>query len=261
MKGWIAAGAAVTAAAMAVRSGFTRLPEPFPGPTDRPQLQGVTPMPDLPAPVHRYLQTVAPDLPRMTSAVITGRLTMLMQGVRIPGRWRFSHSVGLGYRHDMELTFFGRKVATGTETFIDGHARLDLPTGLVENEPRVDSASLQSLWGEYLWLPSVLATAQWEAVDSNAARLLVPGVPEMTAYFDAETGLLQRFETLRWRDAADPEPLPWISRNVAWTRIQGIGVPAVSAVQWADQKQPWLRLSVDDVVWNVPVELEPGSGS
>lgn len=216
-------------------------------------------MPDLPAPVRRYLETVAPDLPTMTSAVVTGRLTMVMRGVHVPGRWRFSHSVGVGYRHDMELTLFGRRVATGTETYVDGHARLDLPTGLVENEPRVDTASLQSMWGEYLWLPSVLAADTWEAIDDHRARLVLAEAAPMTAHFDPETGLLQRFETVRWRDAADPEPLPWISRNIAWTRFEGVGVPAVGAVQWADQKQPWLRLSVDDVVWNGPVDLLSGS--
>ena len=29
--------------------------------------------------------------------------------------------------------------------------------------------------------------------------------------------------------------------------------PAVGSVQWADQPQPWLRLSIDDVVWNADV--------
>jgi hypothetical protein len=254
MKGWIAAGALAAAGAAVLRSGLKQLPEPFSVTTSTPSLDS-NPLPEVPTPVYRFLETVAPELPTMTSAVITGRLTMVMQGVHIPGRWRFSHVVGTGYRHDMELTLFKRRIMTGTETFIDGHARLDLPTGLVENEPKVDSASTQSMWGEFLWLPSVLATGQWEAIDDQTARLLVPGAAPMVAWFDPETGLLQRFETVRWRDAGDPEPLPWVSRNIAWTRVQGIGVPAVGAVQWGDQKDPWLRLSVDDVVWNVPVEL------
>ena len=111
------------------------------------------------------------------------------------------------------------------------------------------------MWGEFLWLPSVLAAGQWEGMDDTRARLHVQGAAPMVAYFDEGTGLLDRFETIRWRDAGDAEPLPWASRNLAWTRFEGIGVPAVGAVQWLDQKQPWLRLSVDDVVWNVPVEL------
>jgi hypothetical protein len=256
MKGWIAAGAAAALGAYSLHKGLSRLPAPFPpSPLRTPDLDS-NPIPALPAPVRRFLETVAPDVPTMTSAIITGRLTMRLGSVTVPGRWRFSHEVGRGYQHDMELTVFGRKVAAGVETFIDGHARLDLPTGLIENQPNVNSASTQSMWGEFLWLPSVLATGQWEAIDEQTARLLVPGAAPMVAWFEPETGLLQRFETVRWRDAADPEPLPWVTRNIAWTRFDGIGVPAVAAVQWLDQQEPWLRLSVDDVVWNVPVDLD-----
>lgn len=254
MKGWIAAGAAVGAGALALRQGMKSLPSPFPGPARIP-LTDSHPMPDLPVPVRRYLETVAVDLPTMSTAVVTGRLTMRLGGAYVPGRWRFTHEVGRGYRHDMELTVFGRKVATGTETFIDGHARLDLPTGLVEGQPNIDSAAAQSMWAEFVWLPSVLATGQWEPVDENCARLIVPAAAPILAWFDPTTALPQRFETVRWRDAADPEPLPWATRNIAWTRFDGLGVPAVAAVQWLDQKQPWLRLSVDDIAWNVPVEL------
>lgn len=252
----MAAGAAVAVGTgVALRQAVKRLPEPFEASPLRTEPMTAQPMPDLPDPVRRYLQTVAPEVPLMTSAVVTGRLTMRLGAVAVPGRWRFTHEVGVGYRHDFELTLYGRRVATGTETFVHGHARLDLPTGLVANETRIDSASAQSLWGEFVWLPSVLADAEWEPIDSRSARLVVPGATPMVAWFDEQTGLLSRFETVRWRDAGDAEPVPWVTRNVAWTRINGVGVPAVSVVQWSDQKQPWLKLSLDDVVWNVPVDL------
>jgi hypothetical protein len=253
MKGWIAAGA-VAAGAVAARRVLKHLPEPYPspGPTGPWQSQA---MPDLPEPVAAYLRTVAPDLPVMTSAVAIGRFTMRLGGVAVPGRWRFTHDVGLGYRHEMDIVVMGRRVAGGDERFVDGHARLDLPGGVVEG-PTVDSAALLSMWAEYLWLPSVLATATWEPIDAVSARMLVPGGEQpLLAWFDPETHLLTRFETQRWRDAGDPGPRPWSTGNLAWTRINGIGVPAVGAVQWGDQRQPWLRLSLDDVAWNLPVTL------
>jgi hypothetical protein len=258
MKGWIAAGT-VAVGAVAVRQGLKALPEGFPAyPQQTPPLE-YRPLPDLPDPVRRYLEVVVgPELPVLTTAVASGRLIMRMKGVQIPGRWRFSHIVGEGYRHDMELTVFGRKVAEGHEWFVDGAAVLDLPTGRVEGEPTVDSAARLSMWGEYLWAPSALADARWEPIDETRARMWVPDSDQpLTAWFNPETQLLDRFETIRWRDAGDPEPLPWITSNLAWTRISGIGVPAVGAVQWGDMSQPWLRLSLDDVVWNVDVELQP----
>ncbi len=256
MKRWIAAGAAVAAGTMAVRKGLRTVPPPF-ATFDRPAPElRVAPMPEgLPAPVQRYLEVVVGDtLPVQDSAVISGRMTMRL-GAPLPGRFRFSHIVGRGYRHYMEVMPFGRKLMTGQEWYLDGHARLDLPMGQVENQPRVDRAANLSMWGEYVWLPGALVDprARWEEIDDVSARLVVPqadGPDALVAFFDPGSGLLDRLEGLRWRSPQDAEPIRWVTRNHAWTRIGGIGVPAVSSVQWADQKQPWLKLSLDDVVWN-----------
>lgn len=256
MKRWIAAGAAVAAGTLAVRKGLRTVPPPF-DPFDRPAPPPQRgPIPDgLPEPVQRYLEVVAGDtLPVHSSAVISGRMTMRL-GAALPGRFRFSHVVGRGYRHYMEVMPFSRRIMTGQEWYLDGHARLDLPMGLVENQPRVDRAANLSMWGEYVWLPGALtaARATWEPIDAVSARLVVPqadGPDTLLAFFDPGTGLLERWEALRWRSPQDPEPIRWVTRNHAWTRIDGIGVPALSSVQWADQRQPWLRLSLDDVVWN-----------
>lgn len=254
MKRWIAAGAAAAATAVAAHRALSKLPEPFPNPQPGPAFEP-QPMPDLPEPVAAYLHTVAPDLPVMRSAVTIGRFTMRLGRLQVPGRWRFTHEVGRGYRHEMDITALGRRVARGDERYLDGHAELDLP-GRVTSGPKIDAAAHLSMWGEYVWLPSVLATAQWEEIDAVSARMRVPGSDQpLLARFDPQTHLLTRFETLRWRGADDPEPLPWATTNLAWTRISGIGVPAVATVQWGDQKQPWLRMSLDDAVWNVPVDL------
>ncbi|MEZ5184185.1 MAG: DUF6544 family protein [Candidatus Nanopelagicales bacterium] len=257
MRGWIAAGVAAGAGAFALRKGLQRMPDalpPFGGGTT--EFDHVSIPPGLPAPVARYLDVVAgPHLPDTRTAVFGGRLTMRMKGVQLPGRWRFSQVVGQGYRHYFEITAFGQRVMTGEEWYLDGHAKLDLPFGVTEGEPNVDRAANIGMWGEYLWLPSALVDprARWEAVADQTARMVVPqadGPDALTGYFDAKTGLLDRFEAIRWRDAADPEPIRWVNRVHAWTRVQGIGVPAVVSVQWADQPRPWLRLSLDEIVWN-----------
>ncbi len=206
----------------------------------------------------RYFEVVCgQQIPLLSGAVFGGRMTMRIKGPALPGRWRFGHVVGTGYRHHMELSVFGRRIVTAQEWYLDGHARLDLPTGVVEGEPTVDRAANLSMWGEYLWLPSALLGGVWEPIDAVSARLVVPqeqGPDSLVAWFDPQSGLLDRFEALRWRDAGDPQPIRWVTRVHAWTRIQGVGVPAVSSVQWGDQAQPWLRLSLDDVVWNVDLD-------
>ena len=255
MKGWIAAGAAVGAGALALRKGLNTVPEPFaPFPGVAPELEYAPVPAGLPEPVARYFEVVCgQQVPLLSSAVFGGRMTMRIKGPALPGRWRFGHVVGTGYRHYMELSVFGRRIVTAQEWYLDGHARLDLPTGVVEGEPTVDRAANLSMWGEYLWLPSALLGGVWEPIDAVSARLVVPqdqGPDSLVAWFDPESGLLDRFEALRWRDVGDPEPIRWVTRVQAWTRIQGVGVPAVASVQWGDQAQPWLRLSLDDVMWN-----------
>ena len=256
------------AGALAVRKGLHTMPLPFEEFPATTRLE-YAPIPNgLPEPVERYLRVAAGDvLPVTRTAVLGGRMSMRIKGPALPGRWRFSHVVGTGYRHYMEVGAFGRRFTTGQEWYLDGHARLDLPMGLVENEPKVDRAANLSMWGEYLWLPSALvdARARWEPIDVVSARLVVPqadGPDTLVAWFDPQTSLVERFEAMRWRDVGDPEPLRWVTRIHAWTRIGGIGVPAVTSVQWGDQSQPWLRLSLDDVVWNAEIyDYLRGSGA
>ena len=45
-------------------------------------------------------------------------------------------------RHDIDVTWFGVPILTVTETYLDGHARLALPFGVVENEPFDESTDL-----------------------------------------------------------------------------------------------------------------------
>ncbi|HQR79095.1 MAG TPA: hypothetical protein PLT68_02625 [Actinomycetota bacterium] len=254
MKRWIAAGAVAVAGAMAVRRGLRTMPQAFPPfAADVPPVQYAPVPADLPEPVARYLQVVAGDrLPLLNTAVITGRMSMRLAGPALPGRFRFAHIAAEGYRHYMEIVPFGRRVMTGQEWYLDGHARLDLPTGTVSDQPRIDQAANLSMWAEYVWLPSALVDPRvtWEAIDAVSARMRVPGDDTLVVFFDEASGLIDRLEALRWRAAGDDEPLRWVTRIHAWTRIDGIGVPAVASLQWGDQAQPWLKLSLDEVVWN-----------
>jgi hypothetical protein len=159
--------------------GLRVKPQPFPAYPERtPALNTVAPPPGLPAPVARFYQTISGDqIPVIESAVITGRAKLRFKGVSFPARLRFTHLAGQGYRHYIEATIFGYPLMKVNESYLDGHARMELPVGIIENEPKVDMAANLGLWGESLWLPSIFLTdprVRWEASDDATVRLVVP---------------------------------------------------------------------------------------
>lgn len=216
---------------------------------------------DLPAPVKRYVRaTLGDHLPRIVSAVLTGRGRLRLAGVTFPARLRFSHAAGRDYHHYIEATWFGYPLLRVNEWYLDGHARLGLPFGAVAGEPKVDQGANLALWGEELfWLPSVLFTdprLRWEAVDASTARLVIPfGADEdqFTVTFDAETGLLRRIEAPRYRSATDTEKIAWWIEPLGWQTLHGLRLPSPVALTWQDERTPWLVMAVEDVAYNVDV--------
>ncbi|MAU00564.1 MAG: hypothetical protein CL608_25755 [Anaerolineaceae bacterium] len=243
-------------------AGLRVQPRPFPAYPQPTQPLSTTALPaDLPAPVARYYQTIIGDeVPVVETAVITGRGTLRFMGITFPARLRFTHDAGQGYRHYIEATIFGLPLLKVNERYLDGQARMQLPVGIIENEPKIDMAANLGLWGESIWLPSIYVTdsrVRWEAIDESSARLIVPFAADkdtFTVYFDPETGLIASMEAMRYKEAASTEKILWQLTPLAWDTYQGNLIPSRSAVTWADEGTPWLVIELDDVAYNVDVQ-------
>ncbi len=237
-------------------------PQPFPAyPAQTPTLSTVPLPTDLPAPVARYYQTVFGDeVPVVETAVINARGSLRFAGITFPARLIFTHEAGQGYRHYIEATLFGFPLMKVNERYLDGQAKMELPGGVVENEPKVDMAANLGLWGESLWFPSIFLTdlrVRWEAVDDTTARLFVPfsdGEDSFTLIFDSETGLLQSMEALRYQDATDTEKIPWLLEPIAWGTYHDMLIPTTSSATWVNEGTPWLIVEIEDVAYNVDVQ-------
>ncbi|MFC2025741.1 DUF6544 family protein [Chloroflexota bacterium] len=241
--------------------GLKVKPKPFePFPAQKRDL-GTFPLPDdLPAPVARYYQAIfGEQIPVVESAVISGRAPMRIFGITLPARFRFSHVAGQDYRHYIETTFFGFPILKINESYLHGSARMELPVGVTENEPKIDQAANLGLWAESIWLPSIFLSdsrVRWEPIDDQSALLVVPfGDDEDTflARFDSQTGLLQFLESMRYREAEDETKILWINEIHAWGDINGHTIPTVGAVTWFDQGSPWAVFTVEGVVFNADV--------
>ena len=249
--------------------GLQVKPKPFPAYPERtPALNTIELPADLPAPVARYYKTIVGDqIPVIESAVITGRAKLRFFGLCFPARFRFVHIAGQDYRHYIEATLFGYPVMKVNEWYLDGNARMELPVGVIENEPKIDMAANLALWGESVWLPSLLITdprVRWEAIDDTTARLVVPFGDEEDAFavtFDPQTGLIHTMEAMRYREATDEVKIPWRNEPLGWQTFHGIKIPSPAAVTWLDEGTPWSVWTIEDVVYNVDVsEFVMGRG-
>ena len=242
--------------------GLQIQPRPFPPyPEQTPDLATVPLPDDLPAPVARFYKTVTGNqVPVIDSAVLNTRGKLRFSGITFPTRFIFTHDAGQNYRHYIEATLFGIPLMKVNETYLDGKARLALPMGVVENEPTIDMAANLGLWGESIWLPTIFITdprVRWEAIDDTTARLIVPyesDEDEFTVFFDTETGLIERMEAMRYREAADPEKHLWILEPYGWTEFNGVLIPSPAAVTWANQGTPWLVVNLEEVAYNVDID-------
>lgn len=242
-------------------AGLLVRPAPFPPYPERTaHLDRVALAPDLPAPVERYFHAVfgGEGVPVVTSAVLTGRAKIRLGRVTFPGRFRFTHQAGRGYRHYIEVTWLGVTLMKLDEWYLEGHARLALPTGVVEGK-QTDSAANLGLWAESVWLPSILATdrrLRWEPVDANTARLVVPsagGEDGFDVGFDHQTGLMAWMQAMRYRDEADRAKIPWRTEMLGWRTFEGVRLPSPSSATWLDQGSPWLVATIEAAVYNVDV--------
>ena len=239
--------------------GLRIQPAPFDAYTAAASPVKTAPLPaGLPKPVERfYRQTYGDEIPVYHSAVVSGRGSVRLMGITFPARWRFTHDAGKAYRHYIETTFYGFPVLKVNEHYLYGHARLEQPFGVEENDPGVDSAANQGLWVETSAFPSVFLTdpkARWEAVDEKTARLYVPfgeGTQEFTVTFDPQTGELVRMDTLRYHDEKVGK-LRWWGEKYQGMGYDGQPTTHLSAT-WEDEGTPWMVCAIEEAVFNTDV--------
>jgi hypothetical protein len=233
--------------------------KPFPAET--PVLDTIALPTGLPAPVERFYRTVYGDrVPVIKTVVIKGHANIKPFGLKLPGRFIFVHNAGRDYRHYIEATWFGLPIMKVNESYVDGVSRFELPVGKYENNPKFTQGAVLGLWAEAAWFPSIWITdsrVRWEIVDEKTALLYVPfGEAEenFVVRFDADTGLLDTLEAMRYRDAApEARKILWFTQNIPGKNLPGSVLSATGSATWLDQGKPWAVFSLEEIDHNVDV--------
>ena len=231
---------------------------PYPQEGNKPETQ---PPPDgLPAPVLSFYSKLYGDnIPVIKSFIVTGRAEMRIMGITFPARFRFTHLAGQGYRHYIELTFFGLPIMKVNEYYLDGKGRLELPFGVEEGEKINQGANL-ALWAESMWMPAIFITdsrPRWQAIDGETAVLFVPfgeGEQQLIVRFDQQTGMIAIMESMRFKGSDNERKTLWINHAARWEERNGTLTPTTASVTWFDEGTPWAVFQVEDVRYNVEVE-------
>ena len=237
-------------------------PKGFPPHPEKTQDLGRVELPSgLPGPVRCYFEAaLGEEIPRIESAVLWGRGRLRIKGLWFPVRFKAYYLPGRSFSRRMEITWFGLPVLRGVDSYIDGRGGLKI-TGLInleETGEKIDQAQNLVLWGEAIWTPSVYLTdprVRWEAVDEKTAQLVVPfgeGHEVFQVKFDPRTGLIREMSALRFRGQEEAKT-PWRVECLDWRPFHGVKVPTRVVGTWADEKRPYVVMTVEGVEYNVDV--------
>jgi hypothetical protein len=211
----------------------------------------------LPEPVVRWLRIARPEREVPPKAIYLagparfkrGRLPYLPLDIRIWTR------LGSARVSELEVRIAGLTLMRGLDAFVDGRGFTRVGSDLSAG-PSVDQGAFHVLFLESLLVPSAWpATLRWQAVSTDSVRVTTPfagGQEEALLNFDPVTGLPSTYETHRFK--TDGRKVPWTAFLGGWRDFGNLLYPSWIEAQWADERQPWLKMRIREARRDPPMD-------
>jgi hypothetical protein len=255
------AGAAALIGASAAGLGVPAPNPKLPESIDKPAFDA--PDPAWPDGLLRWLDVAYRGLvPRVVTAAFSGSGRLrLGRSPWLPVSYRTSHVLGQEFAAELAATWYGRAVLHAHDGYADNRGVTSV-RGQTTYGPGLDQGARPFLWSEAILIPATWALDGVQIEQASATSLNLTVAPTtglagpLTARIDlnSETGLPTRFE-VPWR-AKDPEGVEgvgwWVDYEEWEPSDHGVSVRQ-SAVNWADDPRPWLRLRLTEPALNVDV--------
>jgi hypothetical protein len=156
---------------------------------------------------------------------------------------------------ELEVRIAGLTVMRGLDAFVDGHGFTRVGSEL-STGPAVDQGAFHVLLLESLLVPSAWPpTLIWEPVSADTVRVTTPfagGHEEALLTFNPVTGLPREYRTDRFK--ADGRKVSWTALLDDWRDFGNLFYPSWIEAQWADERQPWLKMEIIEARRDPPMD-------
>lgn len=212
----------------------------------------------LPKPVQRWVSLASrPDRPVPRIIYLEGPARFKRGRLPyLPMRIRIWNSLAHDRVSELEVRVLGLTVMRGLDAYVDGRGFTRVG-GTTDHGPEIDQGSYHVVIVESLFCPDAWpAELRWEPIDANSARVLFPfgdGEESAVVRFDPATGFPASYTTGRHKGAGAPK-VPWTAWMSGWREVDGVMAPSVVEAQWSYDPRPWLRMRIETVRANAPME-------
>ncbi len=228
-----------------------------------------TELQDLPEPVQRWLRASGVvGSPVIRSVRIKQDIQMKLKP---DGRWleatadQYDRTEAPGFLWQAQIKAAPGIHISGRDLFTEGRGHmlikpLSLFKAVDSRGQEIDEGSMQRYLGELVWVPTAAISPYitWEAEDATTAKATMSygGVTVSGRfYFNAETGLVDSFRTLRFMVTEEGSELrPWEIPVSDYRQYGDYYLPSKAVVIWQLPEGPydWFHVTVTDVEVNRP---------
>ena len=132
-----------------------------------------------------------------------------------------------------------------------------LPIVNVQNNEKINQATLQRYLAEIVWFPFVALNPyiSWESINENCAKATISDNEKSASglFFFNKNGEFTKFTTMRYKDINDNKPKEWIIEVVENKVFNNVKIPMKLKVSWNLDSEyfTWLQLKITEIQYNV----------